>query len=198
MNLTWPEAAGLRCSRRGWRVARISELKGVVLGIVYNLQPCTAYAVRRELRASPSTHWSASGGSIYPLLDRLESGGLVTSTPDAKDRRGRRLLRLTQAGGSALRSWALRGSEPEVAAEVFDAVRARVFFLAALAPRDRERFATRSLDALEGYLATVREDLSGRTDEQGGFEYLAALGGVYEAEARVKWMRELRAHVRSC
>ncbi len=179
-------------------MARISELKGVVLGVVHDLQPCTAYAVRRQLKGAPSTHWSASAGSIYPLLDRLESAALVESTPDSSDGRGRRLLKLTKAGRSALRSWSLSAPEPDIAADVFDAVRARVSFLGALAPRDRERFAIESLDALEGYLARVREDLSGRKDEQGGFEYLAALGGVYEAEARIKWMRELRAHVRNC
>ena len=50
----------------------LSELEGVCLGLVRKHEPCTAYRVRQELKAAPSSHWQASAGSVYPLLTRLE------------------------------------------------------------------------------------------------------------------------------
>ncbi len=169
----------------------ISELEGVVLGIVHEAQPCTTYAVRKELTASPSTHWTASAGSVYPLLERLESAGLVASALDDEDGRGRRLLRVTSAGRAALRAWVLSGSDPDVAASVFDAVRARAFFARALTPRQREQFAARSLEALEAYLVAARKHVDRYTATGDPFGRLAALGAVYDAEARVRWMQEV-------
>jgi PadR family transcriptional regulator len=48
----------------------LTELESCVLGVVWQRGPCTAYTVRRE-------HWSSSAGSIYPVLARLESLGLI-------------------------------------------------------------------------------------------------------------------------
>ena len=53
----------------------LSELEGVCLGLVRKHEPCTAYRVRQELKAAPSSHWHASAGSVYPLLARLEDRG---------------------------------------------------------------------------------------------------------------------------
>ncbi len=171
----------------------LSELEGVVVGIIRIKEPCTAYAVRRELTDSPSTHWSGSAGSVYPLLERLQRAGLITATEDKADGRGRRLLKVSPLGRRALRTWTLSAGKPEVAASVFDAVRARAFALKKLPPRDRERFAVEALDALSDFLATAKAHLEGRE----GIEYFAALGGVYEAQARVDWMTEFLAAIRA-
>ena len=85
-------------------IRNLSELEGVALGIIHKHQPCTAYATRMKLRASPSSHWRASAGAIYPLLARLEDEGLIEATEDAGDRRGRMLLTTTPAGRKALKS----------------------------------------------------------------------------------------------
>ena len=177
------------------RTKRPSELEGVVLGILHGLGPCSAYRVRRELKASPSTHWSASAGSVYPLLGRLEKSGLVRGASDPADGRGRRLLSLTAAGRRAHRDWLLTTSSPAVAANVSDAARARAFSLEALPPRDRVRFARQTLAALEQFVDETRNYLTAQGRSGNRYRYLASLGGLYQAEARVKWMRELLAHV---
>jgi len=169
----------------------LSELEGVVLGVIHRRRECTAYGVRRELIRSPSTHWSASAGSIYPLLKRLESAGLVRSRVASGRGRGRRLLELTADGLSALRAWTMRGPEPDVVRSVSDPVRTRVFFLGALTPAERTRFVADALSALEDHLERTRADLQERDAGPGSFDRLAALGAVYEAEARVAWMKEL-------
>ena len=187
-------------------MSAISELEGVVLGIVQSLQPCTAYAVRKRIVSSPSTHWSASGGSIYPLMARLEGAGLVRARADRGDGRQRRLFTLTTKGGRSLRKWILEAGTTDVAANVSDALRARAFFLDALGSTDRRRFAEDALAAARVFLARTREYLDDAALGEGGPEdrgsrdsgedrlrRLAALAGVYAAEARVRWLKELAA-----
>jgi DNA-binding PadR family transcriptional regulator len=173
-------------------VQPISELEGVVLGIVQARQPCTAYAVRRDIQSSPSSHWGASAGAIYPLLSRMEASGLVSARVDPEDRRGRRLLRITARGRKAHRAWMFDVSSAEVAASVSDGIRSRAFFLASLSAEDRRRFLVEGLEAAEAFLEITRDHLATLDDEDEAGR-MAALGGVYQAEARVRWMKELKA-----
>lgn len=174
-------------------MTRVTELEGVVLGIISSRQPCTTYAVRRVISSSPSSHWSASAGAIYPLLDRLESQGLVASSTDPSDGRGRRLLGLTPAGVGALRSWMLGAESPDIAAGVSDLVRARAFFLGQLDQADQRLFVEGALQALRDFLITAEQDLVEREENDDVLSALAAKGAVYQAEARVAWMLEVAA-----
>lgn len=167
----------------------LSELEGVTLGIVHKRKGCTAYAVRRELKQSPSTYWRASAGAIYPVLERLEKTGLVESKEDAGDGRGRRLLSVTSDGKRALRSWIVEGLNPEVVAAVFDPIRSRAFFLDVLSRARRRKFVADSIAVLERYLETTRAHLAAGEGDSDSTEYLASLGAVYEAEARLRWMK---------
>ena len=180
---------------RGGRLSALSELEGVVLGVMQGHQPCTAYRIRVVLRDSPSPFWSGSAGAIYPLWKRLETAGLVEGSVDAADGRGRRVLRLTPAGRRRHLDWMLSASSLEVAGAVSDPVRSRAFSLDALTPGDRRRFVDGSLQAVEAFLEVARRDLEERARSDDRYSYLAAVGAVYQAEARVKWMRELRDHV---
>lgn len=173
----------------------LSELEGVVLGIMQRMQPCTAYTIRMELQASPSSYWSASAGAIYPLLRRLERSGLVSGQADPGDRRGRRLLRLTPAGRDLHRDWMLSGTSIEVASAISDTVRSRTFFLGSLAEDDRLQFVTESVQTLEAFLHVAKRDLDERAESEDPWSRLAALGAVYQAEARLAWMREVRRQV---
>jgi len=176
-------------------LTKISELEGVVIGMVRSRHSCTAYSVRRMLQQSPSAHWSASAGAIYPLLDRLEREGWVKSELDPDDRRGRRLLVVTPDGRKAHRRWMLAASHAEVAANISDAVRTRAFFLSVMSPHDRRQFVDESLEALEAFLKITQQDLEDRSSEVDDLSRLAALGGVRQAEARVAWMREVKSYV---
>lgn len=167
----------------------------MVLGVLRTQGPCTAYRVRRALRASPSTFWSASAGAIYPLLRKLEAAGLVHAALDGGDKRGRRLLRVTPKGRKAHLAWMKAISSADVVAAVSDPVRSRAFFLATLPPEDRRRFVQRALESLEQYLEDTRKDLHLRAEGRDSFAYWAALGGVYQAESRVKWMRALQGEL---
>ncbi len=171
---------------------QLSELEGVSLGIIFKLQPCTAYRVRRELADSPSTHWQGSAGSLYPLLSRLEADKLISSLADNNDGRGRQLLKLTPKGRRLLKHWVMSGTEPERVASINDPIRSRVFFLELLNDQERETYLDGLILEMESYLAgiTARDKEGAGTDSK--IEHLAALGAIYVTRARLKWLREVR------
>ena len=73
----------------------MTDLETFVLGVVWLRGPCTAYVVRRELRASP--------GAVYPALKRLDEDGLIRSRAQSWGERGKQELSITPRGIEALR-----------------------------------------------------------------------------------------------
>ncbi len=71
--------------------------------------PRHGYSLREELRRRSSGAFDPLPGTLYPLLHRLESGGLVAGNWQAGPRRQRRVYRLTGAGhrelDRRLREW---------------------------------------------------------------------------------------------
>ncbi len=125
----------------------LTELEGATLGVVLRDGPCTSYAIKELFRASPSEFWSGSAGSIYPLMQRLETRGLVASEQGSTGRRGRREYRITAAGRRAFRSWL---TDAERAAGMgYDPLRTRLVFFDRLSPKARARFRDAVLAAME-------------------------------------------------
>lgn len=76
-------------------------------------RPRHGYDIRAEFERRTSNLWALNSGQVYTTLERLTRDGLVTSSPDADDRSGRRrIYALTAAGESELGSW-LAGLPPE-------------------------------------------------------------------------------------
>lgn len=169
----------------------LSELEGVSLGIIYKQQPCTAYHVRRKLRQSPSSHWQASAGSLYPLLSRLEKDGLLETRLDDDDGRGRKLLKITAAGRRELRIWVLAGSDLTHLSSVTDPVRSRVFFLQILDAPKRRRYITGLIKQMEAYHLETKAHLDQISERDDLFNYLGALGAEKITAARLEWLREI-------
>ena len=71
--------------------------------------PRHGYALREELRRRSAGSFDLLPGTLYPLLRRLEAGGLVESGWQEGPKRRRRVYRLTGEGGrqleSRLRDW---------------------------------------------------------------------------------------------
>jgi len=170
----------------------LSELEGVCLGLVYKHQPCTAYRVRQELKAAPSSHWRASAGSVYPLLNRLQDENILSSEPDEKDGRGRIVLRITHNGRAALEKWLLAGTAPELISSVTDPVRSRTFFLGVLRDAKRADYLDRLIIEMERYLRETQDHLDTTSRNNDVDAYVGALGAVRLTEARLGWLREVR------
>jgi DNA-binding PadR family transcriptional regulator len=170
--------------------AALTELEGCVLGLIATRGPCTPYAVRRELQESPSRHWSASAGAVYPLVRRLQRRGLVrVHGRMADDRRGR-LYALTSAGQRAFRAWLGPPCLPAAVSVPPDPLRSRVAFLSVL---ERHAQAALLADALARMAAHLREvgTYTERKQAEGDrFEYLVSRGAYLMMQARIAWLEE--------
>jgi DNA-binding PadR family transcriptional regulator len=178
------------------KLRRLSELEGVSLGIVYKQQACTAYQVRRELKKAPSSHWRASAGSVYPLLARLEAEGLLRSTSDENDGRGRKLIKVTASGRRALREWVVAGVDMDLISSVTDPVRSRTFFLDVLGSSKQLELVDKLIVQMEIYLAETKSHQETETPAGNLYDYLGGLGAVKITTARLDWLLEVRKQLR--
>jgi DNA-binding PadR family transcriptional regulator len=100
---------------------RAETLKGhldaLILGVLAQ-GPLHGYAIIQELRARSGGSLEIPEGTVYPVLHRLEAGGLLASTWSEGARR-RRVYRLTARGGRELRQ---RRREWSSFAQAVDAV----------------------------------------------------------------------------
>ena len=172
------------------RRATRSELECFVIGLVWQLGPCSPYDVRRHMRASPSTQWSASAGAIYPLMRRLERERLLRSQSSAKGKRARRIYTVTPSGMRILRAWI----GPPIGADALtvshDPLRSRARFLAALTPAQRRRWLTEAraaLDRLEHAILTWEQEAPAADP----FASHMTRCGSLDLAARRTWLAEI-------
>lgn len=174
---------------------KLSELEGVCLGVIYKRRSCTAYTVRMELKESPSSHWRASAGAIYPLLARLEDEGLIRSAEDAQDGRGRKLLTVTPDGVRAIKAWMKMIVDLDLISEISDPVRTRIFFLKALTNAEQIRLVEGLLKALKQQLSAMRKNLEGRPAEADLFDNLGAIGAIISTQGRIEFLNVVLSRI---
>ena len=172
---------------------KLTELEHAVLGVVSRRGPCSAYAVQANFELV-SAGWSASPGSVYPLVGKLCRLGLLSRREESWGARGKSLYAITSDGRRELERW-LAEVPDWLGRPPADAIRTRAFFLDAL-PDDAGRLAyveraaavTRAaLDRLERGLATADADTS-------PLERLGQRGGIHQLRSRLDWLEELRSH----
>lgn len=175
---------------------RYSELECFVLGLVWQLGPCSAYDVRRHMTRSPSTQWSASAGAIYPLVRRLQRRGLLSGKAERNGRRARRVYAITPAGLKALRAWIGPPLAAEAVTVAYDPLRSRARFLGALSKEQRAAWAEAARAALDEVEQRVRawdEAYSGTGD---AFSALLTRSGHLDLESRRRWIEEITRSLR--
>lgn len=166
-----------------------SLLENLVLARIDRDGPITAYRVRALFAASPTDALSASTGSIYPLLERLERRGLVARGPHA-DGRGTRLLTITAAGAGQVQRWLL--SDADLGHLPVDPLRTRASFLGKLSAPRLRAWLRKALRASEKKLAQVEHFF--RTEALPESDCWAHENAVRLLRARIEWLREWLAH----
>lgn len=161
-----------------------TELEHCVLGVIWQRGPCSGYAVRAQFAKSLSAHWSASSGSIYPVVERLVRADLVRARAKSKGQRASSELTITRRGLIALRRWVERIDRAATSA-TYDSVRTRFLFFKVLAEAD-DRKAT-FLKAIEETKARLAE-LEAIDEKDEPMEALATIGARFELEARLAWL----------
>jgi DNA-binding PadR family transcriptional regulator len=167
-------------------VRALSELEGCVLGILWKRGARSAYAVRREMLDSPSTHWSGSAGAIYPLLERLRKREWVRSRTASQGDRESTVYGITRAGRERLLAWIEPPFEPDVVSIAMDPLRTRVHFLGALPPARRRAFLRQARAELVRHLEELASEPV--TDE---FDRQSLRGGLRVTRARIAWLDEM-------
>jgi DNA-binding PadR family transcriptional regulator len=59
--------------------------------------------IMREIEDRTKKGWGANPGAIYPLLSEMEDGGMVEGTWEDREKRTRRIYRITPAGKEELK-----------------------------------------------------------------------------------------------
>jgi len=76
----------------------------VLLGLL-DIKPMSGYDIRRNLKISLDSLWSASYGQIYPTLHRLADQGLVHAVSTPTGSRERIVYHLTDEGRAEFEAW---------------------------------------------------------------------------------------------
>ena len=171
---------------------KLSELEGAVLGLIARIQPVTPYQLRKVFAISPNPHWSASAGSIYPLIKRLEEARLVSGVEHATGERVAQKYSITQTGRKRLRTWILSGDHVKVVG-LPDLMRLRVGMLPALTPEEQREFLTSMEQKLMEVLTAIREDIVRKQREGDPLNLLLTRGALLQTEARLNWIREVQS-----
>ena len=174
----------------------LSELEGAVLGLIHASGGCTAYAVRKALASSRSSHFSSSAGSVYPLIRRFEKRGMISTQKTRRAGAGSRLCSLSPKGIAALREWLAPPVTARMAAVSLDPIRTRVVFLRHLTPAQRKRFLNEADVALGVEIDATIHDLEQRRQEGSTWQAFATEGALAVLRARRRWIRQLIAKVR--
>lgn len=176
---------------------RRSELECFVLGLTWQLGPCSPYDIRRHMLLSPSSQWSGSAGAIYPLMRRLERAGLLASRAERAGKRRRREYRVTTRGMAALRAWIGPPLGSEAVTVAHDPLRSRARFLEALPPGRRRAWLDAARAALDEVEALVRawEERHGAPGRAGTVSSarLMTRSGEIDVESRRRWLGEVAA-----
>lgn len=172
-----------------------TELEAAVLGVVWQEGPCTRYAIRQHFLESRAPRWSGSAGAIYPLVQRLETRGLVRSSPSARGRRAQRNYRITRLGGATLKRWLRLPIAQCDATLIHDPLRTRIVFLSALPREEALSFVSDALEALRRSLRQAQEDCHENPVHEDQFAHFAARNALLVTRARVKWLAEVRARL---
>ena len=168
----------------------LTDVEGCVLGVIWQRKLCTAYEVRREFVGSSTPRWSSSGGSIYPVLERLQGRRLVRGKAEAWGPRERTRFSLTARGLAALRSWVGPPVGPELGGPSYDPLRTRSCFLGAMPRAARARWVQSAIAETRRALEAVRE----RSPHPDVFEAFSLRGSTLELEARLRWLEDFADH----
>ncbi len=172
-----------------------TELEAAVLGVVWQEGPCTPYAIRQHFLESPAPRFSGSAGAIYPLVRRLETRGLVRSTPSARGRRAQRDFRITRLGGTALKRWVRAPMALGDGTLIHDPLRTRMLFLSALPREEALSFVSDALVVLRRTLQHSQKDCRENAIRQNQFAHFAARNALLVTRARVNWLVEVQGRL---
>ncbi|MBT8080541.1 MAG: PadR family transcriptional regulator [Gammaproteobacteria bacterium] len=173
------------------------SLRHILLGMLQ--QPHSGYDIKKEFEKSLRNFWRAELSQIYPLLQKMEAEGLISSKVGASDIGPRkRIYRRAAKGSRELNAWLSDG--PVVGTERIGYL-AQVYFLGHLKDHDKAitfmeellAYMRRWLDLLESSEAEWRANDPRYPDGLPDSEFYPQLTldlGLRKVRANVEWCED--------
>lgn len=161
-------------------------LERILLALIA-MKEQTAYDVRRLFLETPLSQYSASPGSLYPAMKRLDARGLLAARAEPGDKgRPRRVYAATDAARRLVETWV---SAPPTMAELRTDIRIPLFRFAAmgaLAPREA---AEPFVNAFQALCSEYRRELVERRSafDPSAHAHLALDNAVRAMDAHIAW-----------
>lgn len=168
----------------------LSEIEACVLALAWADGPLTAYAIRKVFLKSPTPQWSGSAGTVYPLIERLLSEGLIRSKAIATGKREAQQVSPTAAGIRALKRWMAIPISDWVAGVPPDPLRTRIRFLAVLPKGEQRAFVSNAWLQMQIQLLAVEKDCE-TPNAAGPFYDLMARGALLSMRSRCVFLKEV-------
>ncbi len=87
------------------KTRELTMLEYIVLGLI-SMEPQSGYSIVSYFDEDSYNSWSASPGSVYPMLKRLEKQGVILGELDVEhETRPRKMYTLTETGEASLDVW---------------------------------------------------------------------------------------------
>ncbi len=87
------------------KTRELTMLEYIVLGLI-SMEPQSGYSIVSCFDEDSYNSWSASPGSVYPMLKRLEKQGVILGELDVEhETRPRKMYTLTETGEASLDVW---------------------------------------------------------------------------------------------
>jgi len=173
----------------------LTPLGYALLGLVHQ-QPRSGYDLRRLFEATPMAYFSSSPGAIYPALDRLERGGLVVGTVDARQPlRPRKVYEITPTGVETLRAWVTKPVVHEDLVRRDGELDLRFAFLGGIGGlADSRRFLESLVTEIDAEVRSLERHLAAMKATATLHGRLALESGIELYKARARWARRALRH----
>jgi DNA-binding PadR family transcriptional regulator len=160
-------------------------------------RPSTGFGLAHRFDRSFGFFWSASHQQIYRELERLHGGGLVeeASQPGTPERGQPRRFAITEAGLTALRTWAGQIDEPSAHREsVMVRLRAAAVTGDVASVRNMiQHHLDIHESTYDAYRQIERRDFAEPDDQGDQLRHLVLMGGLAVERAWADWCREALA-----
>ena len=174
-------------------MANEKKMDCVILGLLSH-ESLTGYEIKKRMDTTFKFFWSASYGSIYPTLNSLVDGGLVTKLETTDNGRDKVIYTITDAGKEYLKKWlALPVTKDELRYETL----VKVFFGGETGPDITLEHIHNFEAKIKGelpYLQGAVHELTKIQDDEEAHKYylLTAMFGKRIYEAYLEWCEEAR------
>ena len=174
---------------------KLTILEATALGIIWKRKGCSAYDVMVEFSSSLAAQFKSRAGSVYPLIKRLASDGLIEGRDAKRGNQSKSIYKITPTGRKLLGGWL---SDPVSSAEsglLADPIRTRIYFLGILPPAKRQAFLDAAAAQMKLQLESAKVAMREFQDDGNTFAVLAMKGALRITRARIAWLAEIRDEI---